>query len=233
MVFCVLLITGETAAQSPEPVTVYWLFAHPDDETLAAGGAIAASVRAGNQNVVVFLSSGEHSAVGPRRNLTRNQVRTSRASEASDALKAIGVDQMHFLGRPEGSFDEAYVSLIIRVLLSRSNGKAEFAGHSPKDQYLGMQCGHIDHCVIGRALRRAWLEGLIAQPTFYRIGHLMGGPLLGSCSDLDAIDRRAKSRMIAAYGVFDPERERFAIGAQSVPEALENASYLPECTDSP
>ena len=44
--------------------TVYWVFAHPDDETISSAGAMYESQEAGNRNVLITVTDGETTAAG-------------------------------------------------------------------------------------------------------------------------------------------------------------------------
>jgi LmbE family N-acetylglucosaminyl deacetylase len=231
----VVLDAAAQTAQAEQPQsTVFWIFAHPDDETLAAGGALSTSQAEGHRNVVVIVSSGEHTRVRDRLSLTREEVVTSRRLEATQALKSIGVEDVRFLGIPEGKITSSQMEgLIYHLLAEIVDGEVAFRGHSPYDEYLGLACGHVDHCIIGKALLSAWQSGVVGDLRLYRIAHLFDEPPTGECSDLTPEQWLAKKDMLEAYRVEDHDGSRFAIGEHSVPVALERAGFMPECYDLP
>ena len=73
-----------TPTPIPFQTTVYWLYAHPDDESLAPGAAIREAQWAGHRNVVVIFSSGENTAVRTQLGLTRDQTIASRQAETRE-----------------------------------------------------------------------------------------------------------------------------------------------------
>lgn len=224
-----------TAVPVPLQTTVYWLFAHPDDESLAAGGAIRAAQWSGHRNVVVVFSSGENTAVRRQLGLSREQTIASREAETRDAMAVIGVTDVRFLGIPEGQITIQTVRNVIDAILESDTGPGPiwFRGHSPNDRYLGLPCGHIDHCAIANALREQWLEGRIQHLLYYRIGHLFGEARAGDCHTLTRDEATAKQRMRAAYAYNNWRLGRYGIGARSVPTAWAATATRPECAEEP
>jgi LmbE family N-acetylglucosaminyl deacetylase len=88
--------------------TVFGVFAHPDDESLACGGTLARLSDAGAHVVVMCASHGERgSAVGPVRN---DALGLSRADEMRDAAAALGVAEVILLDHPDGDLRWAQVT---------------------------------------------------------------------------------------------------------------------------
>ena len=222
-----------TPTPSPPPAlpTVYWIFAHPDDETLAAGGALSRSQAAGYRNVVIIVSTGENTAVRSRLGWTRDQIIAARTAELKAAMAVLAIQDLRLLGVPDGQVTTAQVSDLIDGLLREGGPNARFRGHSPFDSYLGFTCGHPDHCAIGTALLQAWRDGRISDLKLYRVGHLFGGPLGEECEALDAQQLAAKRQLIQAYTTANRAAGRAAIGGQSVPGAWVQAARQPECSD--
>jgi LmbE family N-acetylglucosaminyl deacetylase len=94
------LVTAATALRGRKLLVIA---PHPDDESLGAGGLIAATTALGHDVTVIFLTDGEGSHVGsptyPPEALGR-----LRRSEAITALKALGMDgtTVAFFGLPDG-----------------------------------------------------------------------------------------------------------------------------------
>lgn len=228
-----------TPTPPPTPIplqtTIYWLFAHPDDESLAAGAAIREAQWAGHRNVVVIFSSGESTAVRTQLGLTREQTIASREAETRDAMAVTGVTDVRFLGIPEGRITVQTVRNVITEILATDNtaGPIWFRGHSPYDRYLGLACGHMDHCAVANALLEEWRAGAITNLLFYRIGHLFGEARAGDCHTLTRDEAAAKARMRAAYAYINTRQGRYGIGGRSVPTAWANTTTRPECADAP
>jgi LmbE family N-acetylglucosaminyl deacetylase len=217
----------------PLQTTIYWLFAHPDDESLAAGAALRQAQIAGHRNVVVIFSSGEMTAVRKQLGLTRDQTVASRQAETVQSMAAIGVTDVRFLGIPEGQISIETVRRVIDEILATETGPLWFRGHSPYDHYLGLPCGHQDHCAIANALLQEYQEGRVKYVEFYRIGQLFGEAREGTCYALTADEKAAKARMRAAYAYNNWSQGRFGIGARSVPGAWAATATQPECEDVP
>lgn len=227
--------TPLAAPPAPPRLTVYWLFAHPDDESLAAGGALYESQYAGVHNVVIIFSTGQNTLVGRRLGLTMEQTVASRQAETREAMASIGLTEVIFLDIPDGQVTVSKVRGVIDDLLMHSEGLAKFRGHSPYDSYLGLTCGHVDHCAVGQALVAAWKEGLIRDPDLrlYRVGQLFNGANSGTCAQLSPEAMAIKRKMRTAYARNDKAAGRYAIGAQSVPAAWTATTTKPECYDQP
>jgi LmbE family N-acetylglucosaminyl deacetylase/SAM-dependent methyltransferase len=108
----------------PTPDTlIVVLAAHPDDETLGAGGLIASAAAAGHRIQVVIASDGE--ASHPR-SATRSadQLATTRRAEAAAAVAALAPQAgLRFLGLPDGRLREA-IDAIQAALSTAVNGEA-------------------------------------------------------------------------------------------------------------
>jgi LmbE family N-acetylglucosaminyl deacetylase len=224
---------------TPTPVplrtTIYWLFAHPDDESLAAGAAIREAQGAGHRNVVVVFSSGENTVVRRQLGLSREQTIASREAETREAMASIGVTDVRFLGIPEGQITVQTVRNVITAIRESEQGPEPlwFRGHSPYDRYLGLQCGHMDHCAVANALLEEWRAGTITDLLFYRIGHLFGEARAGECHTLTRDEAAAKARMRSAYAYNNWAQGRFGIGGRSVPTAWAATATRPECAEVP
>ena len=212
---------------------IYWVFAHADDETLTAAGAIKESQDSGYKNIVVIVSSGENTAVGDRLGLSKSQTAAAREKEVRAALSVLGVYDVRILGVPDGEVRVDFVKDFIEKLIAESQDSLVFRGHSSYDTYLDLPCGHSDHCAIGTALLELWHEGKISDLKLYRIGHLYGGPKEEICEPLDKSGYIAKQRMRAEYAKVDESQGRYGIGAQSVPKVWKSTEIQPECYDLP
>ena len=227
--------TPFVAPPAPPKLTVYWLFAHPDDESLAAGGALYDSQNAGLHNVVIVFSTGENTLVRRRLGLSREQTIASRQAETREAMASIGLTDVIFLDIPDGQVTIAKVRAVIEDILMTGEGVAKFRGHSPYDSYLGLTCGHADHCAVGQALVAARRDGLIRDPDLklYRLAQVFNGAASGVCTQLATEAMAVKRKMRTAYARYDKATGRYAIGSQSVPASWAAISTRPECYDLP
>lgn len=101
--------SGDAAAVPGGPVTdaaalgtVLAVWAHPDDETLLAGGLLAAARDAGNRVICVTATLGERGTADP---LAWPPERLSqvRRHELAASLAVLGVTEHHLLGVPDGA----------------------------------------------------------------------------------------------------------------------------------
>src|SRR5699024_2726508 len=82
---------------------VMFVHAHPDDETIATGGTLAALAEAGLEPLVVTLTRGERGEVvdGPLAHLAGTDgLAPHRQAELAAALAMLGVERHAFLGVP-------------------------------------------------------------------------------------------------------------------------------------
>ena len=112
--------------RSAGPVTLHGvrrlvvLAAHPDDESLGAGGLVATASRAGLQVDVVCATDGEGSHPGSP-TTTPDQLAGIRRQEAEDAAEALGVPaaRLHRLALPDGGLDrhrEAVTTALVELV---------------------------------------------------------------------------------------------------------------------
>ncbi len=123
--------------------------AHPDDESLGAGGLIAAAHAAGLRVYVVLLTAGEASHQGAPGS-SRHALATLRLAEMENALARLAPDTpLVFLGALDGQVAEA--ERAIADSLTDLLGEAEhtlLVAPWSRD-------GHPDHDAAGRAARVA------------------------------------------------------------------------------
>ncbi len=78
------------------------VFAHPDDESLVAGGAIAACAAAGIEVALVCATRGELGPIAEAGLATRETLAAVREAELRAAGRALGVNAVECLGYPDG-----------------------------------------------------------------------------------------------------------------------------------
>jgi LmbE family N-acetylglucosaminyl deacetylase len=88
--------------------TILVIAAHPDDEVLGCGGAIARHTALGDQVHVLFMADGETSRIAPDADADAVMVDVSenkRREAAQGALNALGVSERIFLDWPDNRLD--------------------------------------------------------------------------------------------------------------------------------
>jgi LmbE family N-acetylglucosaminyl deacetylase len=213
--------------------TVYWVFAHPDDETISSAGAMYESQEAGNRNVLITLTDGETTSVGKRLGLNDEQVAAARDKEATAALAVIGIVPV-FLHEPEtgGGVQLSFVEREIAKLASETTGTVVFEGLSPNDAYRGLPHGDVDHYTVARALLAEFNKGVIKNLVWRHLANFAGGRRYGTCEFLSSAAMKAKQEMRAAYAYVNPSIGRYGIAGQSVAAFWRRTKTEPECHEN-
>jgi LmbE family N-acetylglucosaminyl deacetylase len=89
------------------PHTIVTFHAHPDDEAIATGGAMARYAAEGNRVVLVVATRGEHGEVADGVLEPGEELWQRRVAETERAAEILGVQRVEFLGyRDSGMMDE-------------------------------------------------------------------------------------------------------------------------------
>ena len=119
--------------------------AHPDDESLGAGGLIATAAARGIPVYVVLLTAGEASQ-SPSPTFTRHALATMRLAEMENALARLAPDTpLVFLGAPDGEVADCEPQVTTSLTELLGDGSATLVA-SP-----WRRDGHPDHDAAGRA----------------------------------------------------------------------------------
>ncbi len=135
----------------PERVLV--VTAHPDDVDFGAAGSIAAWTRAGVQVTYAIVTNGD--AGGFDRDVPREQIPVIRQAEQTAAAKAVGVEDVRFLGYTDG---ELMVSLDLRRDISRVIRDVRpdrLLCQSPERNWERLPASHPDHMAAAEATIQA------------------------------------------------------------------------------
>ena len=149
--------------------TVVFVHAHPDDEAIACGGAMAKAAAAGHRVVLVTATKGEHGEVAPGFLARGETLAERRVNELAEAARRLGVARVEFLGYADSgvmgtpanadpaSFWRADVEEAARRLAAiLDQERAEVVTvYDPNGTY-----GHPDHIQVHRVgVRAAELAG--------------------------------------------------------------------------
>ena len=158
--------------------------AHPDDESVGCGGALALHARAGDRVDAVFLTSGEGGGHGEADH------GETREAEARRAAAILGIEELHFWREPDGGL-RARTELVRRLAaLLDSTGCTLLYAPQPADD-------HPDHRAAARVVRAA-LAASAARPAvrFFEIWSPLGD--MDEIVDISAVIDD-KQRAIRAY----------------------------------
>lgn len=138
--------------------TILLIFAHPDDETSAAGGTTAKYVSRGYTVYVVTATGGEK---GTRLDVPDGiETATVRAGEQRAAAAITGIKDIYRLGYIDGELEEADLSEVTeKVLAIIKKVQPEVVITFGPD---GIS-GHSDHIAIGRAATAAFKKAAKAD----------------------------------------------------------------------
>jgi LmbE family N-acetylglucosaminyl deacetylase len=141
--------------------------AHPDDEAIATGGAMARAAAEGHRVVLVVATRGEHGEVVPGVLSDGEQLGLRRVHETAASAQLLGVHRVEFLGYVDSGMmgeptnDEPYAfwsADVDRAARRLAAILEEEAGHGPVvltvyDDHGGY--GHPDHIQVHRVGMRA------------------------------------------------------------------------------
>ncbi len=134
---------------SETPLTILSVAAHPDDLDFGCAGTTAALTAAGHRVVYCLVTDGQ--AGGFDNTITRDEMATIRRKEQTEAAAVVGVDELHFLGFPDGAV-EATIELrkaISRVI--RQVKPDRVITQRPHRDFDRIYGSHPDHIATGEA----------------------------------------------------------------------------------
>ena len=143
---------------------VLGVFAHPDDESVLAGGVLAAAAAAGADVTVVCATRGESGPIADGSDATPDTLAVVRETELRAACAELGVGIVECLGLPDGSLEdvpEQLASEVARLLATlRPDAVITFG---PEGLYW-----HQDHVAVHDAVATA-LEGASRRPGIHQL----------------------------------------------------------------
>lgn len=129
------------------------VMAHPDDADFGAAGTIAQWTDEGIEVTYCLVTDGD--AGGFDRSVARTDIPEIRRTEQRNAAKAVGVEDVRFLGYPDGRLE---LSLDLRRDISRVIRQVRpqrVLTQSPERNWARIQASHPDHLTTGEAALRA------------------------------------------------------------------------------
>ena len=220
---------------------VLFVAAHPDDETLAMGVAIAEHVASGQDVHVLWLTRGEASGVRDVLNgtapssywgvthdpaaegytaLSPSQFGAARIAEATNALRCFGAVTIHEAGLADGAVTQTDAETAIAAVADQiaPGTPVRLKGHSHTVD------DHADHLAIGNAIltlgdtdpARFGDRRHYVLPTYWTDPRL--GQVSWSWDNPGSVEIAARAaNACRAYGAWSPPHA-FAIGHHSVPQ---------------
>lgn len=136
-----------TELEIPERAAV--ILAHPDDPDFGAAGTLARWTAAGAHCTLVIVTDGSKGTSD--RTLLPHQLIAIRKNEQRAAARVLGVQEVLFLGRPDG---EVVPDLETRRLITRVVRELQpdtVITHDPGRLYYDSYVNHPDHRAVGQA----------------------------------------------------------------------------------
>ncbi|MGI8530536.1 MAG: PIG-L deacetylase family protein, partial [Geodermatophilaceae bacterium] len=91
------------------------VFAHPDDETLCAGGTLAKYASAGAEVIVISLTKGEAGQIRDASAATRGTLRAVREKELHAAGNELGLTETRCLDYSDGGLSAIDSQILLRL----------------------------------------------------------------------------------------------------------------------
>lgn len=143
-------------ADVPDPLTPLdedWeralcIVAHPDDMEFGAAAAVARWTGQGKQVAYCMVTSGEAGIDG----LHPDQCRSVREAEQVESARIVGVDEVEFLGLPDGIVEYGVpLRRVLAEVVRRHRPEIVVTGNF-RDTFGGRNLNQADHIAVGRAV---------------------------------------------------------------------------------
>lgn len=200
-----------------EPLTILNVAAHPDDLDFGCAGTTATLTDAGHRVVYCIVTDGQ--AGGFDNSISRERMAEIRREEQTRAAKVVGVNELHFLGFPDGAVQP---NLDLRRAISRVIRQVRpdrVLTQSPIRNLERIYASHPDHLAAGEACLSAVYpdarnefafpellihEGL--EPHSVPETWLIGGPDANHYVDItDVIDRKIEALLCHESQMQNPD----------------------------
>jgi LmbE family N-acetylglucosaminyl deacetylase len=213
------------------PLRVLGVFAHPDDETLCAGGTLAKYAGAGADVRVVSLTKGGAGQIRDAGAATRSTLTAVREKELDAAGGELGLTETRCLDYADGSLSAMDSDVLVRLV-------SELMDELDPDVVLTFGpdgfSGHPDHTAVGAAVTAACYD--VQSTTPRRLFHchrprsrmLLGDRLAEWVVELTTRFKGTKD-FVRALSVFSREATSLGYAADLVNvEWFPSGSYLVE-----
>jgi LmbE family N-acetylglucosaminyl deacetylase len=141
---------NEAYREPPAPQRALVIAAHPDDIEFVVAATVAKWVRAGTKAGYVLVTSGDAGSHQP--GITREELARIREAEQRAAARVVGVDDVVFLGHPDG---EVETTMALRRDLVREIRRFKpdtVICYDPTRLFIGDRyINHPDHRAVGQA----------------------------------------------------------------------------------
>ena len=147
---------------SRRPPRVLAVFAHPDDETLCAGGTLAKYANAGAEVRVVSLTKGGTGQIRDAGAATRATLTAVREREFHAAGKHLGLTETRCLDYPDGELSDIDAQVLVELA-------SQLLDELDPDVVITFGpdgfSGHPDHVAVGAAVTAACYAGRSSSST--------------------------------------------------------------------
>jgi LmbE family N-acetylglucosaminyl deacetylase len=150
------------------PPRVLAVFAHPDDETLCAGGTLAKYASAGAEVRVVSLTKGGAGQIRDAGAATRATLAAAREREFHTAGTHLGLTETRCLDYPDGELSDIDACVLVEVV-------SQLLGELDPDVVITFGpdgfSGHPDHVAVGAAVTAACYARRSSSSSSTRLFH--------------------------------------------------------------
>ena len=135
----------------PDPKNVLVICAHPDDPDFGVAGTVAKWTSQGAKVTYVVVTDGSKGSPEPK--MTKEKLIKLREEEQRKAADILGVDEVVFLGQPDGELRNTFELQEMLVRLIRTYKPDVLVTHDPTARIVdNVYLNHNDHRVVGDAV---------------------------------------------------------------------------------
>ena len=157
---------SSASASGQQPLRLLGIFAHPDDETLCAGGTLAKYASSGAEVRVVSLTKGGAGQIRDASAATRATLTAVRAKELDAAGKELGLTETRCLDYVDGELSRVDSRALVRLATGLLDEvQPDVVVTFAPDGF----SGHPDHVAVGAAVTAACYE--VRSTTSLRLFH--------------------------------------------------------------